>query len=284
MNPETNIIFKTNLHNHLLEIVRERDPYLASQGHFYVKQYIKEQFSQWGEVSHFPFEYRGQKHENIILDLAGNSHNQELILIGAHYDGVPGTVAADDNGTGLAVLLELAKYFAQHPLKYPLRLVAFDLEESGLIGSFEYAKFLKQNQQKIRLMFSLEMLGYCVQTPNSQKYPIGLKYFYPDQGNFIALVGNLKTIPDLRRLKSAMIKTGIPCELLPVPNRGLWVRQTRLSDHSPFWDQGYNAMMVTDTAFLRNPNYHQRSDTLETINLDFLTGVCQGLIEGIIAI
>jgi Zn-dependent M28 family amino/carboxypeptidase len=281
MNPNLNLNLKNSLLLHLLEIVRERDPYLASQGHFYVKQYIKEQLSQWGEISHFGFEYGGRKHENLILDLPSNNHCQELILIGAHYDGVPGTVAADDNGSGVAVLLELAKFFAHQSLNFPLRLVAFDLEESGLIGSFEYAKFLNQNHQKIRLMISLEMLGYCDQNPHSQAYPVGLKYFYPDQGNFIALVGNLKTIPDLMKLKSAMIKMGIPCELLPVPNRGLWVSQTRLSDHSPFWDRGYNAMMVTDTAFLRNPNYHQRSDTLETLDLDFLTGVCQGLMEGI---
>ncbi|MCP2731023.1 M20/M25/M40 family metallo-hydrolase, partial [Limnofasciculus baicalensis] len=203
------------------------------------------------------------------------------ILIGAHYDAVPGSPGADDNATGVAVLLELAKEFAIKPLNYPVRIVAFDMEEYGLLGSQQYAEDLKQKGESLRLMISLEMLGYCDSSPNSQLYPPGLKYFYPNRGDFIAFVGNLITIPDLISLSRNMRKTGTPSVLLPVPNRGLMVRQTRLSDHSPFWDRGYRAMMVTDTAFLRNPHYHKNSDRIEILDLDFLTGVCQGLIEGI---
>ncbi|NES86639.1 MAG: M28 family peptidase, partial [Moorea sp. SIO2B7] len=196
---------------------------------------------------------------------------------------------ADDNATGVAVLLELARAFATKPPKSPLRLVAFDLEEYGLLGSADYATYLKQNQQPLRLMLSLEMLGYCAprsgslrdRSPHSQNYPAGLKYFYPNRGDFIALIGNLSTIPDLIHLSRHIRKVGTPCEWLPVPNRGKLLPQTRLSDHSPFWDQGYRALMVTDTAFLRNPHYHQKSDTIETLDLDFLTGVCRGLINGI---
>jgi Zn-dependent M28 family amino/carboxypeptidase len=272
------------LYNHLLEIVRERDPYVASGGHFFVKQYIRQQLSQWGEVEIHEFQVGSKSYENLILNFpSANQSNLPPILIGAHYDAVPGTPGADDNGTGVAVLLELASVFATKPAKYPLRLIAFDLEEYGLLGSTAYAETLKQANQPLRLMLSLEMLGYCDRNKSSQSYPPGLKYFYPSTGDFITLVGNLTTIPDLIRL-SRCIRQHTPCEWLPVFNQGKLVPQTRLSDHSPFWDRGYAAMMVTDTAFLRNRHYHQPSDTIDTLDLDFLTTVCQGLIEAIYAL
>jgi Zn-dependent M28 family amino/carboxypeptidase len=131
-------------------------------------------------------------------------------------------------------------------------------------------------------MISLEMLGYCDRTPGSQTYPPGLQYFYPNRGDFIGLIGNWQTIPELIRLSRIMRRVGqVPCEWLPAGKRGMIVPATRASDHSPFWDQGYRALMVTDTAFMRNPHYHRSSDRLETLDLDFLTGVCQGLIAGI---
>ena len=271
------------LYSHLTQIVRERDPYIASEGHFFVKQYIREQLAQWGEVATHEFEVRGQKHQNLILNLPG-IEQQKLppILIGAHYDAVPGTPGADDNGTGVAVLLELAAALATKPTKYPIRIVAFDMEEYGLLGSKAYAAYLKQNQASLRLMLSLEMLGYRNNIDNSQRYPADfLKYFYPSKGDFIALVSNLITIPDTIRLHKSLCQNNLDCQWLPVPNSGKWIPATRLSDHSPFWEQGYRAMMVTDTAFLRNPHYHQASDTIETLDQQFLTDVCRGLIAGI---
>lgn len=273
---------QAKLENHLNEIVRDRDPYLASGGHFYVRQYIYQQLSQWGNVEIDEFQVRGKIHQNLVLNLPSinNSKKQKLapILIGAHYDAVPGTPGADDNGTGVAVLLELAREFSSQPLKYPVSLIAFDMEEYGLLGSRHYAEKLQQKQQQLRLMISLEMLGYCDSTPNSQSYPTGLKYFYPNQGNFIALIGNLFTFIDMFIMTKKFNKIGTNCQFLPVPNRGLIVPDTRRSDHAPFWDRGYNAIMITDTANMRNPNYHQKSDTLETLDLDFIAGVFQGLI------
>ncbi|MCZ0902651.1 M28 family peptidase, partial [Microcoleus sp. HI-ES] len=184
---------------------------------------------------------------------------EKPIGIGAHYDTVPGTPGADDNATGVAVLLELARDIASGPLKYPVQLVAFDMEEYGYLGSSHHAAKYKQQQKSIRLMISLEMLGYCNHNPNSQSYPAGLKYFYPNTGNFIALIGTLRTVPDLINLSGKIRKSGQPCEWLPVPNRGLIVPDTRRSDHVPFWDNGYPAIMVTDTANMRNPHYHRES-------------------------
>ncbi len=285
---------KERLYTHLTQIVRDRDPYLASAGHFYVQQYIRQQLEQWGTVETHEFQVRGKTHHNLILNLPAlpppsppdqggvqKAGGLPPILIGAHYDAVPGTPGADDNATGVVVLLELARVFATEPLKYPVRLVAFDMEEYGMLGSDQYAADLKRQQQPLRLMLSLEMLGYCNPAPNSQRYPAGLQYFYPDRGNFIALIGNLPAIGDLMTLSRSIRQVGTPSEWLPVPIKGLIVPQTRLSDHSPFWDRGYRAMMVTDTAFMRNPHYHRPSDTIETLDLDFLTGVCRGLAIGI---
>lgn len=273
---------KQRLHTHLTQLVRDRDPYLATAGHFFVQQYIRQQLAQWGTVETHEFQVRGKTHQNLILNLAVlGKEESPPILIGAHYDAVPGTPGADDNATGVAALLELARTFADQPLKYPVQLVAFDMEEYGLLGSAAYSAKLRQQQQPLRLMISLEMLGYCTSTSDSQRYPAGLAHFYPNQGNFIALIGNLLTIPDLIRLSRSIRTSGVPSEWLPTFNKGINIPQTRLSDHAPFWDQGYRAMMVTDTAFLRNPHYHQASDRIETLDLDFLTGVCQGLISGI---
>ena len=276
---------KQQLEKHLREVARERNPYIDSAAHFFVQEYIRQQLGQWGSVEIHTFGVRGKSCKNLILNLPGATANQKTdlppILIGAHYDGVPGTVAADDNATGVAVLLELARSFAETPVRYPLRLVAFDMEEYGLLGSADYAAHLYQQKQPLRLMISLEMLGYRDATPGSQKYPFPLQFFYPNRGDFIALIGNLKTFGDLINLSKSIHKAGISSQWLPAPNRGLLVPQTRLSDHAPFWDEGYPAIMVTDTAFMRNPHYHQPSDTIATLDLDFLAGVCEGLEQGI---
>ncbi len=127
------------MHSHLIQIVRDRNPYLASAGHFYVQQYIREQFAQWGTVEIDDFAVRCRIHHNLILALPPSEKASKKglppLVIGAHYDTVPGTPGADDNATGVAVLLELASEFALRPLKYPVQLVAFDMEEYGYLGS-----------------------------------------------------------------------------------------------------------------------------------------------------
>lgn len=277
---------KKQLETHLHQIARERDVYLATAGHFFVQEYIRASFSQWGSVEIHTFNVDNKLYENLILnlpsDLKTRKSNLSPILIAAHYDGVPGSPGADDNASGVAVLLELARIFSTQPSKYPIRLVAFDMEEAGLLGSQDYVNQLVREKQKLRLMLSLEMLGYCDRNSGTQEYPVPiLKRFYPDTGDFIALIGNLKTLPDLMRLRNSIRNSGTKSEFLPVPNNGKMVSAVRRSDHAPFWDAGYKAMMVTDTSFLRNPHYHKSSDRVETLDLDFLTGVCRGLVEGI---
>lgn len=281
-NSQQPTIDRDRLRDRLVQIARDRDPYFNSAGHFFVREYVRQELQQWGTVETHSFPVNSRFYQNLILDLPGSDPNKTLpILIGAHYDAVPGTPGADDNASGVAALLELAAEFAARPLAYPVRLVAFDMEEYGLLGSYAYAKQLRQQRQPLRLMLSLEMLGYCDSRGGTQGYPTGLDYFYPDRGNFIALVGNLGAIADLRRLSRQIRESGTPCEWLPVPFRGRVVLATRASDHAPFWDCGYRALMVTDTSFFRNPHYHQSSDTVETLDLDFLAGVCRSLCVGL---
>lgn len=276
---------------HLAEIVRDRNPYLNQGDHFLVQQYIQQQFEKLGIVTTHEFEVRGRTHTNWIVDLPFQStsslqrnRQNRPILIGAHYDTVPGSPGADDNASGVAVLLELGRLLKESPGNWPIQLVAFDMEEYGLLGSRAYAAHLKRQRQKLRLMLGLEMLGYRSSESGSQSYPLYspvLRLLYPDHGDFIGLIGNLRAIPDLRHLRRAMQQVQAECYWLPVPLLGWAVPDTRRSDHSPFWDRGDRAIMVTDTANLRNPNYHKPSDTLETLDLDFLTQNCLGLFEGI---
>ncbi len=278
---------QTRLRSHLQKVARERDIYISTGGYFFVREYVRQQLSQWGTVTSHPFEGAGQMGENLILDLpmASGSDIPSVppILVAAHYDGVPGSPGADDNATGIAVLLELARAWSTQPLPCPIRLVAFDLEEYGLLGSRAYASDLRRRGEPLRLMLSLEMLGYCDPRPQSQQYPTGLKYFYPATGNFIALVGNLPTWRETRWL-SRQLRPTVPCEWLVAGQRGQLVPATRRSDHASFWDQGYRAMMVTDTSFLRNPHYHRPSDRIDTLDLDFLTRVYVGLEQGLWAL
>lgn len=285
-NQQATTELKQRLYDHLTQIARERDPYLASGGHFLVREYIRESLLQWGQVENHEFEFHGKTHQNLILNLDSDfKENLPPILIGAHYDAVPGTPGADDNASGVAVLLELAAVFASTPLKYPVRLVAFDLEEYGLLGSTAYAQQLQQDKQKLRLMLSLEMLGYRDEAKGSQTYPQIIKPFYSDKpfgmaslrANFIALVGNLAAIPDLIHLSRQMKRNGTPIQVLPDPSGGKLISITGFSDHRPFWQKNYRAIMVTDTAMLRNPHYHKASDTIKTLDLDFLTNTCQSL-------
>lgn len=269
------------LRSHLQHLSRERDPFIATAGHFFVQQYIQAQLQQWGTVETHEFQHQQRSHTNLILNIPGQKSDLP-ILIGAHYDAVPGTPGADDNASGVAALLELAQALTAAPAHHAVRLVAFDLEEYGMVGSGHYAEMLQQQGQPLRLMLSLEMLGYCTQAPNSQQYPIAaMKTIYPSTGNFVGLIGNLPTMLELLHFNHHMAEAGVPSQWLPAGMRGEMLRATRLSDHSPFWDRGYRAIMVTDTAFMRNPHYHQPSDRLETLDLDFLTGICAGLIRAV---
>ena len=164
-------------------------------------------------------------------------------------------------------------------------MVAYTLEEppffkSNLMGSYIHAKSLKDNKREVIGMIGLEMIGYFTDEDNSQNYPLSpMKFFYPTTGDFIALVGRFSDGRLLKHLKKNMKKTAVKVSVLKAPS---FVPGVDFSDHLNYWRMGFNAVMVTDTAFYRNPNYHQTSDTIETLDFDKMSDVVKGLYLSIV--
>ena len=210
-----------------------------------------------------------------------------VFVLGAHLDSRENTPGADDNASAVAVLLETARLLgtenmAAVPQGVNLELVVFDLEELGMLGGAFHAESCRQQNRSLLGMVSLEMLGYCSHEPGSQTLPEGLQGIYSDVGNFIAVVGNQNSGDLIQHFAEAFQRVDqLPCESLQVPDNGLPLPPTRLSDHSPFWDAGFPALMITDTSFLRNPHYHEPSDTPETLDRDFLHKVAEGVLHGV---
>jgi aminopeptidase YwaD len=208
--------------------------------------------------------------------------------LGAHLDSREFSPGADDNASAVAALLEIARLL---PERWPessamdLELVVFDLEEYGMLGGAARAAQYRREAVDLRGMASLEMLGYSVETPDSQALPRSLIGRFPDVGNWIAVIGNQNSTSLIERFRDGL-KTvaGLPVESLEVPENGNLLQATRLSDHSPYWDAGYPALMITDTAFLRNPHYHLPTDTIETLNFEFLTRVTEGCLTAVVDI
>ena len=209
-----------------------------------------------------------------------------VIILGVDFDSVPGSPGADDNASGVAVLLEAARLLSQiERLRSQILFCAFNLEELNMIGSAALAKKLKAAGANVEAMISLEMVGYTDPRPGRQKYPVGLSWMYPDRGDFIGVIGNWSSNVLLRRFADSMRQvSGLPIESLSVPGNGMLIPAVRLSDHSPFWDLGYPALMVTDTSFYRNPHYHSATDTIETLDLEFMAKVCEGVVRGILGL
>jgi Zn-dependent M28 family amino/carboxypeptidase len=205
------------------------------------------------------------------------------LCIGAHVDSVPSSPGADDNASAVAVLLEIARLLPELRPAVPRlepELVAFDLEECGMLGGADHARRTRRQGIDLRGMVSLEMVGYCDHRPGSQSLPRSLVGLYPEVGNFIGVIGNQNSESLLSAFRTGMQRVAdLPIECLLVPDNGNMLQATRLSDHSPFWDADFAALMVTDTSFLRNPHYHLPSDTPETLDMEFLTRVAQGCLE-----
>jgi Zn-dependent M28 family amino/carboxypeptidase len=260
------------LRAHLASIVGIRDPHTNPDALARVRAYVKAELARFGSVEEQPFWSWGGRGVNLSIRLG--SGEAPPVLVGAHYDGVPESPAADDNASGVAGILELARRCAESPPSRPVRLAAFDLEEGGMFGGRAMARALKRRRAPLEVMLSLEMIGYCSRAPGSQHYPPLVGRGRPDTGDFIALLANGPARGPMERLARAM---PLPVQTLVVPLRGWPVPATRLSDHSPFWDRGYPAVMVTDTAWMRNPNYHRPSDTIETLDFNFMAGVVEGV-------
>ena len=251
--------------------------------------FIESSFSRAGLRSRRDsYEMGGRACHNIEAEIPGN--RPEIIVIGAHYDSVFGSPGANDNGTGAAAVLALAQRFAareteQHPPRRTpnktLRFVAFVNEEppyflSGEMGSQVYARRCKERGDKISAMISLETIGYFSDAPHSQTYPSpGLGLFYPKVGNFIGFVSNVKSRALLRHAITLFRKNAkIPSEGASLP---AFIPGVSWSDQWSFWQHGYPAIMVTDTAPFRYPYYHSSNDTPDKLDYDRFTLVVSGI-------
>lgn len=267
-------------------IVGERSPFSSLRHLTAVESFIEKELGSYGlKVESDYFSYRGKTFRNLIGRQGDDQRGGSVIVLGAHFDSVQGTPGADDNASGVALLLEAARLLARARLRSQVLFCAFNLEELNMIGSSYFVKKLKSAGAKIAAMISLEMVGYADPRPGSQRYPLGLKAFYPDRGDFIGVIGNWNSASLLRRFARQMRHVrGLPVETLSVPGNGGLIPAVRLSDHAPFWDAGYPALMVTDTSFFRNPHYHGSTDTLETLNFDFMAKVCEGVVRAVLAL
>jgi len=243
--------------------------------------YIRGQFEALGfAVAAQPYEVGGVRCENLEVAIAGSRRAGEIVLAGAHYDTVEGSPGADDNASGVAGLIEIARSLRGVLAQRTLKLVAFVNEEPpffpfGQMGSKLYAMEASARGDDIRIMLSLEMLGCYRDEPASQAYPPFLKWFYPDRGNFIAFVSNLRSRRALAALTRAFrAHCDFPAEQLASPG---FVPGVGWSDQRSFWRAGYPGVMVTDTAFYRYPHYHLATDTPERLRYAEMARVVQGL-------
>ena len=280
----TELALRANLQRHVEELagrIGERNMYHrdALQA---AARYVETQFQEAGfAVATEPYEIAGDSVSNLVATLPGRTRPDEIVIVGAHYDSVLGSPGANDNASGVAALLCIARSLAAEAgNRRTIRFVAFVNEEppyfqTGSMGSRVHARRAKSREENIVAMLSLETMGYYSEEMNSQFFPYHLGLFYPWTGNFIGFVANrnsrdllFESVADFRQ------HTRFPSEGLSAP---AWITGVDWSDHWSFWEEGYAALMVTDTAPYRYPHYHSREDTPDKICFDCMTRVTRGL-------
>jgi Zn-dependent M28 family amino/carboxypeptidase len=245
-----------------------------------VAAYIREEFDKaGGRIVEQPFQVDGSTCRNVIAYFGPETHDR--IVVGAHYDAFGEWPGTDDNAGAVAGLIELAHLLRETPPRILVELVAFSLEEPPYYGTSEmgsavHASFLKAQNRSVRIMICLEMIGYFSDHEGSQRFPSGLlEVFYPTTGNYIAVVGRMDQTGVVRRVKRAMRRAS-PLPVLSI-NAPELVPGIDFSDHRNYWQAGWKAVMITDTAFYRNENYHSARDTADTLDYKRMAMVVQGV-------
>jgi Zn-dependent M28 family amino/carboxypeptidase len=246
--------------------------------------YVREEFERSGaRTTDQPYQVGGRTYRNVIA--AFGPETKEMIVVGAHYDAAGPYPGADDNASGVAGVIELAQLLGKTSLPIKVELVAYSLEEPPFfrgeyMGSAVHARALKKEGAVVRAMIVVEMIGYFSDAPGSQRFPApGLQLLYPSQGNFICVVGRVGEGMLVRRVKRSMLEaSNLPVYSINAPRS---IPGIDFSDHLNYWEEGYPAMMVTDTAFYRNPNYHSAADTAEKLNYEKMAQVVVGVYAGV---
>lgn len=272
------------LYNHIAALQGIRHPIAAPRSLEKAAGYIETTLQAFGyRVENHRFADNGETYRNLIATLPGTAKGQKKLLIVAHYDTVANSPGADDNASGVAVLLELARALAGRQFGRTVQFVAVNLEENerdsepkglGLRGSRALAQHAREQDWSIDGVVVLESVAYA--SPQAvQTAPQGLPVAVPTVGDFIAVIGNQASAHLVQAFLQAaeQCQPELPKVPLVVPGNGELFPDTRRSDHAPFWDRGYPAIMLTDTTNFRSPHYHRPSDTLETLNLDFAAAV-----------
>jgi Zn-dependent M28 family amino/carboxypeptidase len=262
-----------------------RHPVAAPEALERAAQYLAEHLDSLGyQMGEHEFSDGGGLYRNIIAVKPGLKHPEQRVAVMAHYDTVSCSPGADDNASGVAVMLEIARLLAPLSLECTVLLVGLNLEENadesrastGTRGSQALAAHAKSEGWDLKGVLVLESVAYA--GPDvEQRVPAGVPIPVPKEGDFIALVANQASAAVSRTMVEAINRHGIPLPHLElvVPGNGELVPDTRRSDHAPFWDQGFPAIMITDSTNFRSPHYHTPTDTMETLNLDFATRVGQ---------
>lgn len=248
--------------------------------------YIEGQWANMGYKSTREcFDALGDQATNLIVEVPGSKRADEILVLGAHYDTVFSTPGADDNASAVAVLLEVGRLLSGVNLNRTIRFVAFACEEPpyfnvDAMGSQHHARQARLRGDNIRGMLCLEMVGYYSTVENSQNVPPlipkWMQRFFPSRGDFLAAIGNLRSWKLCWRFRRGFKRgaRSMPLFSICLPEK---INEIRLSDNSSFWDQGYPALMLTDTSFLRNPHYHRATDTPETLDYRRMSEVTQGV-------
>lgn len=260
--------------------IGERNIYRPAALHAAASYIEQEWESQGYPVTRIAYDVSGVLCPNLEITRSGGAREREILLIGAHYDTVTGSPGANDNASGVAVLLELSRLFATIRTELSVRLVAFVNEEPPFFGtpqqgSMVYAEAARQREDNIRLMASIETVGWYSSEPGTQNYSPLFNLFYPNRANFIGIVSNLRSRKAMLRLAAAFrAHSDFPLETTTTFS---FVPGVSWSDHQSFWRQGYRAVMITDTAFYRYRHYHAASDTPDKLAYPELARVTFGL-------
>jgi hypothetical protein len=277
-------ILREALREHVNALAVDIGPRTPLAGNSLVRaaNYIHSVFEDAGfSVSEQDYQYYDQRVTNVLARAPTAAGASAYYLVGAHYDTVPGTPGADDSASAVAVMLELARRLRHERVKAPVLFAAFTLEEppaylTGHQGSRMFVRSCQTSGDRVLGAIILEMVSF---TAARQRYPYVARWpGYPAGGNFIGIIANWRSWRFGRAVLRGFRKnTDLPVESLFLPFNGRILPETRLSDHASFWDAGLPALMVTDTAFFRNPNYHLPSDTIDTLDFTFMAELVKSL-------
>ncbi len=269
--------------------IGERSPH-RPENLLMARNYIESCYRSIGlEPELEPYAYHGLPVANVTSRIDFCPSPSKCYVLGAHYDTVRGTPGADDNASAVAVQLETAGLLKElrdeKSADLSVKVVSFALEERPAFlspgrGSKVHVQRARARREALEGAICLEMVGYRAQGPGSQRFPLPLRFAgYPREGTFISIIGNLGSRKLTRAVRNAFSHNpGLPVVSLTVPFNGWILPPIRRSDHVSFWDRGYKAVLITDTSFFRNPNYHKPSDTMETLDFDFMANLVKSLV------